>query len=99
MFFVSKIILSPCITNIIKVKDKIINATSITLNIYIDTSIITVSKYYIDIFLPFALSPVTLYCPGPGPKLSILPLCLAPKLKAGALSFLDSDVFFPVNME
>lgn len=45
--------------------------------------------------LPFALRPVTLYCPGPGPMLSILPLCLAPKLKAGARPLFDSDVFLP----
>lgn len=48
-----------------------------------------------NIILPFALRPVTLYCPGPGPILSNLPLGLAPKLNAGARSVLDSDVFFP----
>jgi hypothetical protein len=29
--------------------------------------------------------------------LSILPLCLAPKLKAGARPLLDSDVFLPAS--
>lgn len=49
----------------------------------------------LNVFLPFALRPVTLYWPGPGPMLSNLPLGLAPKLKAGARSVFDSVVLFP----
>lgn len=38
---------------------------------------------------------MTLYCPGPGPTLSAFPLCLAPKLKAGARPDFDSAALDP----
>lgn len=48
--------------------------------------------------VPFELSPVMLYCPGPGPGLSFLFPCLLPNEKAGALPFLESVVVWPMRL-